>query len=330
MSTADVTVKCPFCGRQSRMPPGAAGRMVRCPHCRQMWKLTADTQEIPPGGTRDQRQQTIPNKLPIGADVVSEEIVTSVVSQNAAGLHVRATPSEVSAHSNMTGAPHLAATTGTVPASSIWWFVLGGLSVLVLLGVLAAAVLVGVLLMQKLAQQLTPPQTPVITAEPTPPTPDPMEELNQKGAATAAFLEALSNESHKVIGDFSNINALFAGTTPAPGDIDQRMATFEQALSQLQTQDVDPVAIQFKDNYTRELKKFMSVAAKTSQNLNAALQSGNPEAMLNQAEQLAAAQNEMLAAASNFFAFLNTEGQAVKQDLESRYHRNFPMPALPR
>ncbi|MGQ9504607.1 MAG: hypothetical protein ACUVQR_06840 [Thermogutta sp.] len=328
MSTGNVTVKCPFCGRQSRMPPGAAGKTVRCPHCGQMWKLTAVTQEIPLAGTRDQRQQTSPNKLPTGADAVSEEIVADLVSQNAGGLHVRAAPSEVPAQSNISGAPHLTPTTGTGPASSLWWFVLGGLSVLVLLGVLAAVVTVVVLLMQKPAPQPTPPQAPMITAEPAPPPPDPMEELNRKGAATAAFLEALFNESHKVMGDFSNINALFAGG--APGDIDQRMRTFEQALARLQTQDVDPVAIRFKDNYARELKKFMTVAANTSQNLNVALQSGNPEAMLNQAEQLAAARNEMLAATNNFFAFLNTEGQAVKQDLESRYHRSFPMPALPR
>lgn len=330
MSTGNVTVKCPFCGRQSRMPPGAAGKMVRCPHCRQMWKLTADMQEIPLGGTRDQRQQTSPNKLPIGVDAVSKEIVTDVVSQNAGGLHVRATPSEVPAHPSMAVGAIQGSAPGTGTVSSIWWFVLGGLSVLVLLGVLAAVVIVVILFLQKPAQQPAPPQTPVVTAEPAPPTPDPMEELNRKGAATAAFLEALFNESHKVMGDFSNMNALFAGGAPAPGDIDQRMATFEQALARLQTQDVDPVAIRFKDNYARELKKFMTAAAKTSQNLNAALQSGNPEAMLNQAEQLAAAQNEMLAATNNFFGFLNTEGQAVKQDLESRYHRSFPMPALPR
>jgi len=215
------------------------------------------------------------------------------------------------------------------PASSIWWFVLGGLSVLVLLGVVAAVVVVVVLFLQR-PQQPPQPQPPASVAQPAPPAPNPEEELARKAAATAAFLEAVFNESRKVLGDFSNIGNMFAGGATVPGDLDRKLAAWEQTLSQLDTKDVDPVAIQFKDRYVQEFKKYLNVIIKVSQNLNATLQSGNPEAVLNMADQLAAAQNESLTATNAFFEFLNTEGQAVKKDLENRYQRPFPMPMVPR
>ena len=311
------------------MPPGVSGRVVRCPHCQQTWKLTGESQPGQATGQHGQTQQTgATNVKPIAGTSPTEKGLSDVLSDLSLGQGT--TPSsEIGAHPSMVMGSAMTNPPSAGPASSIWWFVLGGLSVLVLLGVLAAVVVVVVLFLQKTPQQVPPPQPPAIVAEPTPP-PDPAEELNRRGAATAAFLEALFNESRKVLGDFSNPSNLFAVGAPAPGDLNRKMAAWEQALAHLDTKDVDPVAIQFKDNYAREFRKFLGVMIKMSQNFNAASQSGNPDAVLNMAEQLAAAQNESLRATNDFFDFLNTEGQAVKKDLESRYHRTFPMPSLPR
>lgn len=330
MSSGSLTVKCPFCGRASRMPPGVSGRVVRCPHCQQTWKLTGELQQVQATGHHGQTQQTgATNVKPTAGTLPTEKGLSDLLSDLPRDQGATLSP-EIGVHPSMVMGSAIANPPSAGPASSIWWFILGGLSVLVLLGVVAAVVVVVVLFLQKTPQQARLPQPPAIVAEPATSTPDPAEELNRKGAATAAFLEALFDESRKVLGDFSNPSNLFVGGAPAPGDLDRKMAAWEQVLSQLNTKDVDPVAIQFKDNYAREFRKFLGVMIKMSQNVNAASQSGNPDAVLNLAEQLAAAQNESLKATNDFFDFLNTEGQAVKKDLESRYHRPFPMPSLPR
>jgi len=328
MSSGNLTVSCPFCGRQSRMPPGIAGRTVRCPHCKKTWKISAESQQVPSSVKPGQPQQSnVADSTGTSAGTFPESILSDAMAETPVVRGFTAAP-EPGLHPGA-----IAGTTSVnpagAPASSIWWFVLGGLSVLVLLGVVAAVVVVLVLFLQR-PQQVPQPQPPAAAVQPAPPAPNPEDDLMRKGAATAAFLEALFNESRKVLGDFSNISNMFAGGAPAPADLNRKLATWEQTLSQLDTKDVDPVAIQFKDRYVQEFKKYLNVIIKVSQNLNATLQSGNPEAVLNMAEQLGAAQNESLAATNAFFDFLNTEGQAVKKDLESRYKRDFPMPMLPR
>ncbi len=324
MSSGNLTVTCPHCGRQSRMPPGIAGRTVRCPYCKETWKLPEEAQQASSVGRSGHAQgitEAEPGPSPYGASMLSGQEGPSVGDFTAAG-------GSTFYPSTVAGTP-----TASAPGASagwpMWWFVLGGLSVLLFIGVVVAIVVLVVLFLQRSPQPAPPSQPPPVIAEPTLPQPNPEEELARKGAATAAFLEAVFNESRKVLGDFSNLTNLIGGGAGLPPDTPRRLAAMEQALARLDTTDVDPVAIQFKDRYVGEFKRLVTTIATTSQNLNAALQGGNPEAVLNMAEQLAAAQSESLKATNSFFEFLNTEGRAVKADLESRYHRSFPMPLLP-
>ncbi len=324
MSSDNLTVTCPHCGRQSRMPPGITGRTVRCPYCKETWKV--------PGGS--QQASSISSSGPAGGVSGAErggspyEVSDPFALLSQTGGDVTA-PVESTFSASTAPGMATAPRTSAPPAWPMWWFLLGGLSVLLLISVVVAIVVVVVLFLQRSPQPAPPSQPPPVIAEPAPPQPNPEDELARKGAATAAFLEAVFNESRKVLGDFSNLTNLGAGGASLPPDTPRRLAAMEQALARLDTTDVDPVALQFKDRYVSEFKRLLNTMATTSQNLNAALQGGNPEAVLNMAEQLGVAQSEYLKATSSFFEFLNTEGRRVKTDLESRYHRSFPMPLVP-
>lgn len=301
-----TTVACPFCGEKSGVPDGAAGKTVRCPNCKSIWKLTPEMLSSQPAAS--------PILVPVGGNTSSPLPAKTTSAE---------TPVDEAAASTKSNRGM-----GPGGMSPLWWFLLGGMAVLVVLivavigGVFAVLLLKGAPSPPPAASGL-PPNVP--TNASVPENVPPQDQLKLRGDATAAYLEKLIQESHKVLG---NPTKLLGMAGAPPGDLEQRLTEWEDAVSHLDTTNVDPVAVQFKERYCEHFKTLVTAISQASGQLHE-VPAGDANSLLDSSSAPLAALIGVQSATKEFFDFLNGEGQAVKKDLESRYGRSFSVLSVP-
>lgn len=301
-----TTVACPVCGEKSGVPQGAAGKTVRCPNCKATWKLTPEM--LSP------QRAVSPVLVPRGLNAASP------LPGRTASEETPADEADVSTKSNRGMGPG--------GMSPLWWFLLGGVAVLVVLIVAAIGGVFAVLLLRG-SPSPPPAASAVVPSVPTnanvAENVPPQDQLKLRGDATAAYLEKLLQESHKVLG---NPTSLLGMPAAPPGDLEQRLAKWEEAIAHLDTTNVDPVAVQFKEHYCERFKTLVTAISQASGQLQQ-VPVGNADDLLDSSSAPLDAWIDVQAATKQFLDFLNGEGQAVKKDLESRYGRSFPIMSLP-
>jgi len=301
-------IRCPQCGKLSRLPTGTSVTRVRCPHCHAVWQLAP--QGKPSSAFHFGSQ---------AGGILNQGVATGSSGVDRADLRQDPLPpaSRGSAVEER----------NTKASSHVWWFILGGLFVLLLV-VIIALVLVVIFLAWQRPVLIPQPATPLLEQAVAPPQPPPQpqvdQELARRGEATAAYLQGLRDATMKALGGADPTAMLVGGA--GIHNPTEKLATWEQEVAALNTQDVDPLAIEFKEEFAQKFRNLMH-ALEAGRKLAFEIASAPSEKMLDQAAgQLTPL--ALVAPLQDFVNFVNTRGLQVKAELEKRYHREMPILAL--
>ncbi len=303
-------VRCPQCGKLSRLPTGSLVTRVRCPHCHAVWQLASRGKPSSASNLGSQESGILDSGLAKGSSGIERADLRQ--------QPVSAPSRESAVEDKNTKAPW-----------HIWWFILGGFFVLSLVVIIGLIVVVIFLMWQRPVLIPQPvvalPQQAVAPAQP-PPQPQVINpELARRGAATAAYLQGLRDATMKVLGGL-DLTAILTGGAGIqnPGE---KLATWEREVAALNPQDVDPLATEFKEEFAQKFRNVM-LASEASSTLALQIASAPPDKMLDQLpEQLSPL--ALLAPLRDFVNFVNVRGPQVKAELEKRYNREMPVFTLP-
>jgi phage FluMu protein Com len=301
-------VRCPQCGKLSRLPAGISVTRVRCPHCHAVWQLAPRGEPSP-----------APNLGSQAGGIPDDSVATGAPGTD--GPDFGQQPLHLASRGPFAEDKH------TKAPPHIWWFVLGGLFVFALVVIVGLVIAVVFLAWQRPApapQPVAPPQQVVAPPQP-PPQPQMDQDLVRRGEATAAYLQGLLDATGKALVGSDLASILIGGAgIQNPGE---KLAAWEREVASLNPQDVDPLAIEFKEEFAQKFRNLMR-ALEAGPKLAFDIASAPSDKMLDKAAgQLTPL--AFVAPLQDFINFVTTRGAEVKAELEKRYNREMPVLRIP-
>lgn len=147
------------------------------------------------------------------------------------------------------------------------------------------------------------------------------DDLARKGEATAAFLQGLRDATHRALPGMTRSDSLAGALLVA--NPRQKLEEWKKAVSSLEEKDVDPLAIQYKEDLAKHLETFVSAMELVQMTLEL-----TPEAFLDKVAELPPNKTPHPAALEDLAAFFTITTPKVKAELEKRYNRKMPMPGM--